>query len=104
MCKFMKQVIYFQGDGPCLGTWNKESKQYTWLSYNQVGSSIQVKPLVVNRRGGEETGGGEKPRRRGLHPPTPPTEVSCSVLLKPLVTSVVVTRYHLKRDMRSIYL
>lgn len=24
------------GDGPCLGTWNKESKQYTWLSYNQV--------------------------------------------------------------------
>lgn len=55
----MKQVIYFQGDGPCLGTWNKESKQYTWLSYNQVGSSIQVKPLVVSRRGGEETGGGE---------------------------------------------
>ena len=50
----MKQVIYFQGDGPCLGTWNKESKQYTWLSYNKVGSSIQVKPLVVSRRGGEE--------------------------------------------------
>lgn len=40
MCKSLKQVINFQGDGPCLGTWNKESKQYTWLSYNQVGSSF----------------------------------------------------------------
>ena len=32
-------------------------------------------------------------RRRGIHLPTSPTEVSCSVLLEPLANSVMVTRY-----------
>ena len=32
-------------------------------------------------------------RRRGIHLPTSPTEVSCSVLLEPLADSVMVTRY-----------
>ena len=147
MCKSLKQVINFQGDGPCLGTWNKESKQYTWLSYNQVGSSffslhsffilffcncckkyliITIKKpghrlknkkgreffvfkLNPSRLGGEEAWGrgDEGAWGRGGEDdtfPLHPTEVWCSVLLKPLVSSVMVTRYPLNRDTRSIYL
>ena len=43
--------LYFTlDDGPCLGTWDEDSTQYTWLSYSQVKNSVRGNVDVMDSK------------------------------------------------------